>query len=620
MPTIIDSLIVQLGLDSKDVDAKAPGVRSKLADLEKAGAKTEKGFKGIGKASKDTASELTVLSSKLTSFLAVIGGTVAVRAFVKDTIDTNTQLDFLSRNLDMSTEKLFAWGAAAQEIGGSKAGIQNFAKTIAEMPGQLLVGHTPQLLSLFARMGISFREPFDQIMTDLAKRFAGMDRKMAFSFGIASGIPEDVLNLLLQGPGAVKSAIGRGSAWGPTGKEAESAARLKREFVDLELQFVKIGYDLLYKITPYLEKFLGILQSIGAWAQSHQKIVTVIAAVAAALGSVAALATGIGAVSLAWTALTGALAAVWPVLAAVGAIAALGASILLLADDYSVWAKGGNSFFDWTGFEKNVRKVADAFDWLGDKISKATDAFGKWLYAHGIKHPSLGEAGEWAWNNATLPGLLGWKINPADERELNSKENLSDKDIETYFMNRGYSREWAAAMAANAMAESGGKVHPPPRDNEIAFGLFQWHDPDRQAAFKKQYGKDISQATATEQLDFAFLEMKNLGIKTGETVGPRYAASVVTHRFERPKDMVGESERRGNYAASLLNGVPNATALPSSVGSSTSSSTSNTDNSKTTYIDSITIHNPAGTGAVTPDMARGMDWTILCSQWNCGSM
>ena len=159
----------------------------------------------------------------------------------------------------------------------------------------------PQLLPLFARMGISFREPFDQIMTDLAKRFAGMDRKTAFSFGIASGIPEDVLNLLLQGPGAVKSAIGRGAAWGPTGKEAESAARLKKEFVDLELQFVKIGYDLLYKVTPYLEKFLGILQSIGAWAQSHQKIVAVIAAVAAAIGSVAALATGIGTVSLAWT-------------------------------------------------------------------------------------------------------------------------------------------------------------------------------------------------------------------------------------------------------------------------------------------------------------------------------
>ena len=38
MPTIIDSLIVQLGLDSKDVESKAPGVQKKLRDLEKSAA------------------------------------------------------------------------------------------------------------------------------------------------------------------------------------------------------------------------------------------------------------------------------------------------------------------------------------------------------------------------------------------------------------------------------------------------------------------------------------------------------------------------------------------------------------------------------------------------------
>ena len=50
MATIIDSLIVTLGLDSKDVDAKAPGVRKKLEELEKGANKTESGVKGIGKA------------------------------------------------------------------------------------------------------------------------------------------------------------------------------------------------------------------------------------------------------------------------------------------------------------------------------------------------------------------------------------------------------------------------------------------------------------------------------------------------------------------------------------------------------------------------------------------
>ena len=48
MPTIIDSLIVTLGLDSKDVDAKAPGVRRKLSDFEKDADKAQKSTQGFG--------------------------------------------------------------------------------------------------------------------------------------------------------------------------------------------------------------------------------------------------------------------------------------------------------------------------------------------------------------------------------------------------------------------------------------------------------------------------------------------------------------------------------------------------------------------------------------------
>ena len=294
MATIIDSLIVTLGLDSKDVDAKAPGVRSKLADIEKAAGKTETGVKGIGKASKNTAGELTNLTAKMGSFLALVGGTVAVRAFLKDTIDTNTQLYFLSRNLEMSTQRLFAWGAASQELGGNKGTIQNFMRTIAEMPGELLIGRMPQLLPLFSRLGINFLEPVDQIMVDFSKRFAGMDRKVAFSFGMASGIPEDVMNLLLQGPGAVQSAANRTARFAPSGAEAASAAELKRRFTDLELLIVKIGYDILYKVTPGLEAFLDYLQKIGDWAKSHETIVAIIAGVATGLAAIAGIATGLG--------------------------------------------------------------------------------------------------------------------------------------------------------------------------------------------------------------------------------------------------------------------------------------------------------------------------------------
>ena len=584
MATIIDSLVVTLGLDSKDVDAKAPGVRSKLADLEKSASKTEKGVKGIGTASKGTAHELTVLSAKLGSFLAVLGGTVAVRAFVKDTIETNTQLYFLSRNLEMNTQKLFAWGAAAQEIGGSKGSIQNFMRTIAGMPGELLIGKMPQLLPLFARLGINFREPFDQIMVDLSKRFAGMDRKVAFSFGLASGIPEDVMNLILQGPGAMQGALARTKGFGPTGKEAESATQLKRRFTDLELVIVKIGYDLLYKVTPHLEKFLDILQKIGAWAQRHEKIVAIIAGVAAALAGVAALGTALGAVAMAWTALAGAIEAAAPALAVVGIVAALGAAILLLWDDYKVWSEGGTSLFDWTEFEKNVRKAGEAFGWLGDKIEKATDAFKKWLVAHGVKVPdnAAGKAGAWYWNHMTLPGLLGIKIEPRKPDEVDA------------LLDQIFTREGFYDSSSSGKQNIPQKAHNP---GDIEYGDFAISH-GATGYVLAQGGKKI--ASFPDDATGKAAARALLGTKGYAGLSREQAIS------------------RWQTGSALANGVSNASSVSSSVSSGPSSSSVSTDNSKVTHIGTINLSNPSGSAAMTPSMVRGMDWNTLLTQQNFG--
>ncbi len=556
MATIIDSLIVTLGLDSKDVDAKAPGVRSKLADLEKAASKTEHGVKGIGKASKDTGSELTVLSAKLGSFLAVIGGTVAVRAFLKNTIETNTQLYFLSRNLDISTQKLFAWSAASQEIGGSKGGMQNFMRTIAEMPGQLLTGQMPKLLPLFARLGISFREPFSQIMVDLSKRFSGMDRKVAFSFGLAAGIPEDMMNLLLEGPGAVEAATKRTAKFAPSSKEVESAKELKRGVTDLELQFVKIGYDLLYKITPALEKFLGFLQSIGGWAQKHEKLVALVAGIAAGLASIAGAIGIVTAASSAFMAILGVFAS--PVMGAVAVIAALGAAILLLWNDYKVWSEGGISHFDWAAWIGWIQKATNVWNDLSGAIGSAWQSLEKWSgkATHVVSHAAS-------------------TVLTAIEKNIAGQEGFyaSGNNIPKRAHNPGdilYSPFAIAHGATGYLTAAGGK---------------------KIATFPDD-------ATGFRAMD-ALLKTKGYANLTPEQTISRW--------------QTGRS-------ASLMDGIGGAAHVPSSIAASTHTSSSHTDNSKTTHIGTINLHNPPGSAAITPSMARGMDWTTLATQLNFGVM
>ena len=608
MPTIIDSLIVTLGLDSKDVDSKAPGVRSKLADLEKAASKTESGVKDIGKASKGTASELTVLSQKMGSFLALVGGSIAIRSFVKDTIETNTQLYFLSRNLEMNTQKLFAWGAAAQEIGGSKGTIQNFMRTIASMPGELLTGKMPQLLPLFARLGINFREPFSQIMVDLSKRFAGMDRKVAFSFGTASGIPEDVMNLILQGPQAVESAMGRTGKFGPTAGEAKSAAELKRGFTDLELQLVKIGYDLLYKVTPYLEKFLSVLQEIGGWAQRHERLVAIIAGLAAALAGVASLGTALSALTFAWTALVGAIEAALPVLSVVAIVAALGGAILLLWNDYKVWSEGGKSYFDWSGWTGLIEEAKGAWNDLADSIKGAWGWLGKW-YDRAAKAMGI-DTSSGAQSKAEDAAIAAYnKAHPGHEfvgnQSIEEKAQMIYRAEGFYAPRSGYVPD---ASGKGSHLSSSAKANIPQRANnpgDIEYGQFaRAHGATGFVlARDPKTGKYAKIATFP---DFA----------TGDR-----AAKVLL----QSKDYANLSGKQLLQAwqqgpSSLLNGVANASHVPASVSSATNSTSTHTDNSRVTNIGAINLQNPTGSGAVTPSMARGMDWTTLLTQQNSGLM
>src|ERR1700734_728273 len=122
--TIIDALIVSLGLDTKDLDGKQSAAVKKLSDLEKAGTKVEKETAKIGKTSKETARSVEGLSRTVTTLLAVIGGSVALKNFVSDFIDSNAQLDRLSKNLGLSVSTISAWSNATEKLGGSAEALQ----------------------------------------------------------------------------------------------------------------------------------------------------------------------------------------------------------------------------------------------------------------------------------------------------------------------------------------------------------------------------------------------------------------------------------------------------------------------------------------------------------------
>lgn len=85
-----------------------------------------------------------------------------------------------------------------------------------------------------------------------------------------------------------------------------------------------------------------------------------------------------------------------------------------------------------------------------------------------------------------------------------------------FFLGKGYSPEQASGIVGVLQGESYARLDPTADqgDGGNAHGIAQWNrvgSPDRHAAFRKRYGKEILQGSFDEQLDFIGYELKTEG-------------------------------------------------------------------------------------------------------------
>lgn len=367
MATIIDALIVELGLDTTKFSTSQKTAVRQLGDLEKAGDKTEKSTKKVEKASKEAAHGIDNLSRTVASFLAIIGGTVALKNFVLDFIESNAALDRLSKNLGLSVPTISAWSNATEKLGGSAGALQGTLDMLSKSQTQLMITGESSLLPYMSALGISLADvngkarPVDDILLDLADSFSRLDRTTANNLGRMMGLDQGTLNLLLQGRKELELEIQRQKQQTAVTKEqAAQAQKFQTQIAGLKQQFQAFGRSLLMEAAPYLEKLFDLLQNFVNWMSQHEQFVKDFLTV---------LAVGLGAIALVTA----------PINLTVAAVVALAAGIALLWDDYQTWAKGGQSEFDWTKFVKDVTAAKNAFEELAQWLKEAYEAWGRWM-------------------------------------------------------------------------------------------------------------------------------------------------------------------------------------------------------------------------------------------------
>ena len=354
--TIIDALIVELGLDTSKFSTSQKTAVRQLGDLEKAGDKTEKSTKKISKASKEAAQGIDNLSRTVASFLAIIGGTVALKNWISDFIEGNAQLDRLSKNLGLSVPTISAWSNATEKLGGSAQALQGTLDMLSMSQTQLMLTGESSLLPYMSALGVSLADvngkarPVDDILLDLSDRFSRLDRTTANNLGRMMGLDQGTMNLLLQGRKELELEIQRQKEQTAVTKEqAAQAQKFQTQVAGIKQQFQALGRSLFMEAAPYLEKFFDLLQNFVTWISGHEQFVKDFLTI---------LAVGLGAIALITA----------PINLTVAAVVALAGAIALLWDDYQTWKKGGDSLIDWSKWEPGIRFATDAIRALNAEI------------------------------------------------------------------------------------------------------------------------------------------------------------------------------------------------------------------------------------------------------------
>ena len=402
MATVIDTLFLELGIDSSKFSGEAAKAEKQYDRLERSVTKVEKAEKTAAKTTKESAEArrksvvdtqkadasmqglLKTVNASIKSFAAFTGlllGASGLSKLATDAAKANRELDTTAKNLGMARKELSAWQGAAEMAGESAGGMSSYMKTLSgDMQSLIMMGDT-SVLPYFNALGVSLLDSsgkarqLDDVMLDLADRFSTMDRTKAYTLAQQMGIDDGTFNTLSRGRAEMQRMLDiQREMYHSSEADIENSRKLTEARAVLNAQWeslkLMIGNALIPAVTFLTEvvsKFVGFLVK-------HEHVTK---------GVFLGIATAIGVflIPMLMTATAAVFAFIAPFTPLIAAVAGLGAAFGLLYDDYKTWAEGGKSLFDWGKFTSYINGSKVSTDSLGKSFIYLTTGYTSWSEA-----------------------------------------------------------------------------------------------------------------------------------------------------------------------------------------------------------------------------------------------
>lgn len=274
MPTIIDSLVVTLGLDSSGFKKGQTEVKKGLDDARKNADQTAKDMEAAGKRA------ASFFGSIRTELLALVGVTLSaqgIKTFITNMTSDLMRLGIESRALDISAKSLDGWERAAAAAGSTAermAGtLGNFQKTLTNIRtggGQddPLFG---ALASFAGATGANFdyqNDNAEKIMRKIASNWGKLSKDAQRRFGGMLGFDNATQQGLANGS-LVQDADRFAKISRATDEATRKALEFNRRLEQMKQNFAAASQVLYEALIPYIEKLIPLIEKLGIWISTH---------------------------------------------------------------------------------------------------------------------------------------------------------------------------------------------------------------------------------------------------------------------------------------------------------------------------------------------------------------
>lgn len=314
MATVIDELMIKLGIDGKEAKQGLQNISSSMDSFVS-------GMKG-----------------KIAGLTASFAGLYAVQQTFSTYLNEADSLLKFSRAMGQNVADVDAWGQAVERSGGSAEGFRQSLKSMTLQLSKMSTTGMSRAGKILESVGIDAgdigrqRKAFDVFM-DIADKMQGMSKEEAFGFGSSLGLGVGEITLLQQGRDGVADLVGKMKELGTITPDDTWVEDFNDGVADVKKSFMSLSAIVFRLFGPAFNQVVTWLKEANIWLRKHETAVKVFAV------AVVAIITGmlLPAIASFFMALIS-NPITWVILALAG--------LALAIEDLVVWAEGGESAMD----------------------------------------------------------------------------------------------------------------------------------------------------------------------------------------------------------------------------------------------------------------------------------